>query len=485
MSTSLNTRSPIRSLALSVYFKNKDFGMRNNEILSRASAFLLNVDPSTPSQSTGGNPNSSGVYNHLKESFIEKKENEIKDNYKYTPAGGASRETKDLGWLEFCPKEFRPITHVIASSHVISPWRWPQYYNQEWIQHVKPEHCSYTLDVFSPSKPNESLAKFALNPYPIHHPGNLDLSIIHLKDEEAALRHMKSLGVRMLQLRDLEKEFIYEEDLDFTGFYVSEEDTSRVDNYREKGGDDSDLDEEEKKNEEEDLRVFIPFHTKGKLLSGVANRLLSSTDIELPQGACGGPILDSDGRVCGVIEGIVPQNSDNKEFAGCGAFIPSPNVHEFISVAEEFMLKKIIPDGLYEKVKIFKEGRNKYEPDMNEYESNNKDGNDLESNNKDENDLEKLYENTWKNIDKKYTKEEAQMFRDTIKQETEEVMDIMNTKGGSLDDVIKEVRTRTLKKEYEKHMKNEESINASKNLSEHQAETNQKVLEENEKESSA
>merc|ERR1712129_486423 len=130
------------------------------------------------------------------------------------------------------------------------------------------------------------------------------------------------------------------------------------------------------------------------------------------------------------------------------------------------------------------EGRNKYEPDMNEYESNNKDGNDLESNNKDENDLEKLYENTWKNIDKKYTKEEAQMFRDTIKQETEEVMDIMNTKGGSLDDVIKEGRTRTLKKEYEKHMKNEESINASKNLSEHQSETDQKALEENEKESS-
>ena len=35
------------------------------------------------------------------------------------------------------------------------------------------------------SQPDKSIAKFALNPYPIHHPENMDLSIIHLKNETA------------------------------------------------------------------------------------------------------------------------------------------------------------------------------------------------------------------------------------------------------------------------------------------------------------
>jgi hypothetical protein len=43
---------------------------------------------------------------------------------------------------------------------------------------------AYSLEVYDPEKPQEALAKFALNPYPIHHPEGRDMALIHLKQEE-------------------------------------------------------------------------------------------------------------------------------------------------------------------------------------------------------------------------------------------------------------------------------------------------------------
>jgi hypothetical protein len=44
-------------------------------------------------------------------------------------------------------------------------------------------HCSeYSLEVVCPSNPeSQPLAKFALNPYPIHHPDGLDLAVVTLR----------------------------------------------------------------------------------------------------------------------------------------------------------------------------------------------------------------------------------------------------------------------------------------------------------------
>jgi hypothetical protein len=42
----------------------------------------------------------------------------------------------------------------------------------------------YSLEVYDPEKPKDALAKFALNPYPIHHPEGRDMALIHLKEED-------------------------------------------------------------------------------------------------------------------------------------------------------------------------------------------------------------------------------------------------------------------------------------------------------------
>ena len=123
----------IKSLALSVYFKHPDFGMKEYEILSRASAFLLAVDPPDIQDEEG-------PYGHLEKNERERKMKMYRQAYPYTPAGGPQRELKDLGWLEFAPREVRPAVHCVCSSHVLSPFLWKDYYPQDWLGKVKQEH---------------------------------------------------------------------------------------------------------------------------------------------------------------------------------------------------------------------------------------------------------------------------------------------------------------------------------------------------------
>jgi len=209
--------SSIKSLALSVHFKQPDFGMKDYEILSRASAFLLAVDPAEPTKS----PDT--AYSHLDQAEEERKARKLKQDYLAEPAGGPPRPVEELGWLEFCPGNFRPVVHCVAASHVLAPWLWKNYYPQDWLTQVNPEHCAYSLEVFDPQKPLEPLAKFALNPYPIHDPTGRDLAVVHLKEEQTALKHMKDLGVEVLYLRDDNELFAKGQEVIFDGFNISED----------------------------------------------------------------------------------------------------------------------------------------------------------------------------------------------------------------------------------------------------------------------
>lgn len=85
---------------------------------------------------------------------------------------------------------------------------------------------TYSLEVYDDedsSSSNIPRATFALNPYPINHPDNIDLAIIHLKDEESALKQMKSLGVEMMHLKDVNKPLYKDNDVVFDGFEIAEE----------------------------------------------------------------------------------------------------------------------------------------------------------------------------------------------------------------------------------------------------------------------
>ena len=226
---SINISPTQTSLALSVHFKHPDLGMRDYEILSRATAFLVNVDPPTPEgdefETKSDKHNTSSTTTHNSQGFVHKSayphlaENRSlrekllhKQQYAYEPASGPRRFPHQLNWLEFCPNAFRPKVHVMASSHVLSPWLWPKYYGQDWLRLVNEEHVRYSLEVWgsgdggnkrgnkdaNDKEENNNvighdgklvgsykpLAKFALNPFPIHHPQDMDIAVIHLKQED-------------------------------------------------------------------------------------------------------------------------------------------------------------------------------------------------------------------------------------------------------------------------------------------------------------
>ena len=107
----------LKSLALSVHFKQPELGMKDYEILSRASAFLLSVDGADDTLETPEGP-----YGHLEIAQKQREERKFRNRRKYSPVAGEDRAMTELGWLEFVPREVRPQVHVVTSSHVLAPF---------------------------------------------------------------------------------------------------------------------------------------------------------------------------------------------------------------------------------------------------------------------------------------------------------------------------------------------------------------------------
>jgi hypothetical protein len=494
--------------------------MKDYEILSRASAFLLQVDPletsdednNTSTTHDNSHHDAKGyvkksAFPHLKENMDQRKKLLHKQEYRYDPASGPARFPHELNWLEFCPTAFRPRVHVVASSHVISPWLWPKYYGQDWLRVVTQEHVQYSLEVWGNKlttgkrslraqsdnindeetevghdgklKGNYApLAKLALNPYPIHHPCEMDLAIIHLKDEDAALTLMKKMGIVPLHLPSMHEletsnDPVFEpgEKLLFQGFEVH---AANVTDQKTLVTDVSN-----KNDTEDDKRVFHPYSSLGTLAMASPDRFLAETKAgPLPEGLCGGPVIQLPRNIgeCrtplmirGVVEGIVPTNHENVHLAGLASFLPSYRVREFIDFAERFMLEQIIEDGLFKKVVAMKEkkdlGDSTYGPEANgnvhelNVEDNDTGDDELDSDvsenpnapvdiegiseESDTPRIDRAFQEIVTSLRKNHTPQEVDAILATVDREREEVIKIMETEGGDLDDVIAAVRRKT------------------------------------------
>mmetsp|Transcript_9445 Transcript_9445/g.20447 ORF Transcript_9445/g.20447 Transcript_9445/m.20447 type:complete len:484 (+) Transcript_9445:111-1562(+) len=428
----------IKSLALSVYFKQPDLGMKDYEILSRASAFLLAVDPDP----SGGKAD--GPYDHLEKNERDRILKVHKQGSRYTPAGhpGDQRSLQDLGWLEYAPREVRPMVHCVCSSHVLAPYLWKDYYPQDWLNKVRQEHCAYSLEVFDndpETMETVSLGKFALNPYPIHHPEGKDIALIHLKQEEQTLKMLTDdLGVEILRLRDLDEIYDKGDEVTFDGYVVAEANQADSQTFGEGKNNNVDDDASKNSDEEEDNRVFFPYSESGKLSFHTRDRFFATTPEPLPEGLCGGPVLDSNDKVCGIVEGIVSKDHKNKDIAGSAALMPNYVMAPFIDFAERFMLQKILPKNLFQKAVTAKTtgqlGGGMFQKDAqgNMQPS----GNSLS--------YEEAFDRAVDDLKQNHTEEEVNAILNTIQRERKEVLEIMDKDGGELADVAERVRTRTL-----------------------------------------
>lgn len=308
----------------------------------------------------------------------------------------------------------------------------------------------YSLEIFDEEHPEKGpLGKFALMPYPIHHPEGRDVALIHLKDEDQTLRIMQDLGVEILYLRDLDEIYEKGDEATFDGYVVAEPNKA----------DDQSFEQTEKGNNkpsnntnDEDTRVFFPYHEKGRLEFHTRDRFFATTPSPLPEGLCGGPVLDKNGMVCGIVEGIVPKNHSNKDIAGSAAFMPNYVMTPFLDFAERFMLQKILPKSLFQRAVtakttghlgggVFqKDAQGRYQPAGNSFS------------------YEEAFDRAVDQLKQNHSEEEVEAILNTIQRERREVMEIMDKEGGDLDEVVERVRQRTLQvremihEEYRKEM---------------------------------
>lgn len=285
-----------------------------------------------------------------------------------------------------------------------------------------------------PDNPGTSLGTFALNPYPIHHPEGRDVALIHLNREEASLKIMQDLGVEILYLRDLEKVYEKGDQVSFDGYVVAEANTADRDSF-------SDVPEKEKSQQsggsDDDTRIFHPYRTTGSLTFHTKDRFFASTPEPLPEGLCGGPVLDENDDACGIVEGIVPKDHANKELAGSAAFMPNYIMTPFIDFAERFMLQKILPKALFQRSVSAKTtntlGGGVFQKDR---EGRYQPGNHAA--------WEEAFDRAVDQLKENHSPEEVEAILNTVQRERKEVMEIMDKEGGDLDEVAERVRSRTL-----------------------------------------
>ena len=312
-------------------------------------------------------------------------------------------------------------------------------------------HSAYSLEVYDndpETMKTVSLGKFALNPYPIHHPEGKDIALIHLKQEEKVLKILTDdLGVEILRLRDLNEIYNKDDEVTFDGYVVAEPNQADSDIFDKK---------ERKSDEDDDSRIFYPYSESGKLSFHTRDRFFATTPVPLPEGLCGGPVLDSNDMVCGIVEGIVSKDHKNKDIAGSAALMPNYVMAPFVDYAERFMLQKILPKSLFQKAVTAKTtgqlGGGIFQKD--EEGNMQPSGNSLA--------YEEAFDRAVDQLRENHTEEEVNAILNTVQRERKEVLEIMDKEGGDLTDVAERVRTRTLQvremihEEYRKGISNED-----------------------------
>jgi hypothetical protein len=421
----------LKSLALSVFFKHPDLDMKDYEILTRATAYLLSIDAKDKVEQM--ERSKKGPYDHLEAAEEWRDNREYKQVFGRSRASGgvAQRKMLDMSWLEFVPREVRPRVHIVCSSHVLAPYLWNDYYPQDWLQIVRPEHCKFALDVFDPADPKKSLAHFPLVSQPYHHPEGRDIALIHFRDELKCLDTLWELGVQTHFLRDLDKLYNKGEAMQFDGYVVEEPDKLENTNYNPEDEEDPMFSDDEI---EEDKRIFLPYRENGVLTFHTEDRFFATTPKPLPQGLCGAPVTDTDGDLCGTVEGIVPIDHKNKNLAGSAAFIPSFVMKVFLDFVERSLVEKMMPEELFQMVVTAKKtnsvGGGFFRKD--------KDGNYTKPTN-----WEQEYDRAMANLKKRYTPEEVEKILSTIEDQRDDVQQIFDKEGGDMDEIIESVRIKT------------------------------------------
>lgn len=271
------------SLSFSSWFCVPEQGMKDFEILNRASAFLVRSRAPPPTATTGART--------------------------------------------WAPSPY-PKVHVLTASHVVAPWKWPKYYPDDWLQFVNEKHTTYTAE----SRHDDGIfaTQCELRPVSYHH-GTRDLAVLHLDNEDEVLELLDEIGVDVLQLSPVDAPAPQEGSrLEFHGHQISGNDLATAgaaDDLRKsiprvcvgviKG-----------RTERQVFAQTTPVLSQGMCGGPV---VLSSSS-----GGGGGAVA------VGLVEGIVPHDHAVSALQSLAVFVESKEVQEFLQAVESGTVEPLI-----------------------------------------------------------------------------------------------------------------------------------------------
>lgn len=204
-------------------------------------------------------------------------------------------------------------------------------------------HTHFTLETRGPD--GSALTQLELLPRAYYHPKR-DLAVLHLEDEEQVYDLLDVFTVeRELKLCDkdhvdLDKVFIIAFLFLFLDFMVSQELTFY--------GYDVEKQLFGSPNQQNGMLRF-PQVVKGTPVFRSPHQIFCATKPVLTDGMCGGPVCiqdhikDGDHKIiCGLTEGIVPDNFPSVELRNTGVFVEAGEIREFLRAVENEEVEPLV-----------------------------------------------------------------------------------------------------------------------------------------------
>ncbi len=204
---------------------------------------------------------------------------------------------------------------LVTCSHVLAPYKWRQHFKEPWLAYLDDKHVECRVQVW---KNGAFGAEVPLRGVPTTHP-TLDLCVLPV-DQGTAVAH----ALQALERRETEDPLHEAETVTCLGFPTGER-----------------------------LEALPPREVQGQALARIRDkegRGYARMEDCLAVGMSGGPVLDAQGRFCGVFQGILPplpqtpeeeaaddldpvlhplrQEKDCERHAG---YIPMTDVHDFLA----------------------------------------------------------------------------------------------------------------------------------------------------------
>ena len=279
-------------------------GMTQFDVLSRASAFSINLEELAKRFNAERSPDQ-----QFPEDFEE-----------LIPAVG-----------------FHP---VVTSLHVVRPFLFPRYYPEEWLQFIRPENIELTLE-FRNNDSGKLEQEFKMLPQIVAHPTrDVALMFVDLNALTGVPQDLQHVGKDGDVLDSVQKINILESSTRLHEF--SHHDTAGQNLFF--GGHLLNTEPHE-----EDC-CPQPAIISGNVVGAVPSQqlVLAETEHILQQGMCGGPVLDKDGLCVGMVEGVVQNVGQGQGEAagvvdgvegglkdGMAAILPASVIEEVVLAALE------------------------------------------------------------------------------------------------------------------------------------------------------